>query len=151
MSVFIIVLVVRREVAEMSTPPNRSVTSTRRNRPTSTNDLLPSEQRFVATLRQVAFGRLEFVRIQGGELVLDPRPTAVQVLKFGSAETQPAERSADFELKKPMAEFFEYIRGVDAGEIRRLEVRHGLPFSIEIEQCISRGMPDVKGEHVEAV
>jgi hypothetical protein len=26
-----------------------------------------------------------------------------------------------------------------------------LPFFIEIEQCISRGMPDVEGEHVEAV
>jgi len=134
----------------MSTPPSCSVTSPKRIRPRSTDDLLPSEQRFVAALQQLVFGRLEFVRIQHGELVLDPRPTAVQVLKFGSAESQPADHSADFELKKPMADFFEFIRGVDAGEIRRLEVRHGLPFSIEIEQCISRGMPDVEGEHVEA-
>ena len=135
----------------MSALPSCSVTSTRRIRPRSTDDLLPSEQRFVAALQQLAFGRLEFLRIQRGELVLDPWPTAVQVLKFGSSESQPAEHSADFELKKPMAEFFEYIRGVDAGEIRRLEIRHGLPFFIEIEQCISRGMPDVEGEHVEAV
>ena len=26
-----------------------------------------------------------------------------------------------------------YVREVDAGEIRELEVRHGLPFSMEIE------------------
>jgi hypothetical protein len=32
-----------------------------------------------------------------------------------------------------------------------LEVRHGLPFSIEIEHSISGEMPDVKGEHVESV
>jgi hypothetical protein len=49
-----------------------------------------------------------------------------------------------------MADLFEYIRGVDDGEIRRLEVRHGLPFSMEIEHRIPRGMPDVKGEHVGA-
>jgi hypothetical protein len=39
----------------------------------------------------------------------------------------------DFELKTQMAEFFEYVRAVDAGEIRCLELRHGLPFSMEIE------------------
>jgi hypothetical protein len=32
-----------------------------------------------------------------------------------------------------MAEFFEYVRAVDAGEIRCLELRHGLPFFMEIE------------------
>ena len=75
----------------------------------------------------------------------------VQILKFGAAESEPSDRAEDFELKKSMAEFFEYIRGVDDGEIRCLEVRHGLPFSMEIECRIPRGMPDVKGEHVKAV
>jgi hypothetical protein len=30
-------------------------------------------------------------------------------------------------------ELFEYVREVDAGEIRTLEIRHGLPFSMEVE------------------
>jgi hypothetical protein len=59
--------------------------------------------------------------------------------------------SAEFELKKSLADLFEHIRGVDEGEIRCLEVRHGLPFSMQVEYRIPRGMPDVKGEHVEAV
>jgi hypothetical protein len=75
----------------------------------------------------------------------------VQVLKFGAAQNEPSDRSAEFELEKSMAEPFEYARGVDDGEIRCLEVRHGLLFSMEIEHRISRGMPDVEGEHVEAV
>jgi hypothetical protein len=129
----------------------RTMMPTKRIGPASNRDLLPSERRFIVALNQLGFGRLEFVRIQRGELVLDPAPTAVQVLKFGSAEWQPPRRAADFELKEPLAKFFEYIRGVDDGAIRCLEVRHGLPFSMEIEQRISRGMPDVKGEHVEAV
>jgi hypothetical protein len=123
-----------------------------RNSPATNYDLMPSEQRFVAALHQLGFGRLVHVGIRDGELVLNPAPTAVQVLKFGSAEEpQTPCRFDDFELKKPMSELFEYIRGVKDGEIRCLEVRHGLPFSMEIEYRISRGMPDVKGEHVEAV
>jgi hypothetical protein len=119
-------------------------------RPSSIHNLSPSERRFVAVLQKLVFGLVESVRVRRGVLLLEPAPTLIQVLKFGSAERPPTD-SADFLLKKSMAEFFEFIRGVDDGEIRRLEIRHGLPFSMEIEHRISRGMPDVKGEHVEAV
>ncbi|MGA2182620.1 MAG: hypothetical protein ABSH47_06285 [Bryobacteraceae bacterium] len=121
-------------------------------RPRFTGDLSQSERRFAKVLQQLRFGRLESIRIRHGAPVLDdPGPTAVQVVKFGSTESTPSDRSSEFELKKPLAELFEYIRGVDDGEIRHLEVRHGLPFSMEIEHGISRGMPDVEGEHVGAV
>ena len=99
----------------------------------STRDLRPSERQFVAALEQLGFGRVEFVRIHSGELVLDPCPMTVQLRKFGAAETEPCKRSAEFELKKATAELFEYIRRVDEGEIRSLEVRHGLPFAMEVD------------------
>ncbi len=99
----------------------------------STRDLWPSERRFVAALEQLGFGRFEFVRIQRGELVLNPWPKTVQLLKFGAVEPEPSKRSAEFELKKSTAELFEHIRSVDEGEIRCLEVRHGLPFAMELE------------------
>jgi hypothetical protein len=124
---------------------------TRRRFPKSTDDLLPPERQFVATLQRLGFGHVECVKIRRGVLALEPSPTVVKVLKFGAAESQPPNHPADFELKKSMVDFFEYVRGVDDGEIRRLEVRHGLPFSMEIASRFSRGMPDVKGEHVEAV
>lgn len=102
--------------------------------PTSTRNLLPSESRFAAAMQQLGFGRFEVLRIQSGELVLNPWPTTVQGIKFGSEDpvtsrTPPGE----FELKRQVVQLFEYVRGVDAGEIRCLEVRHGLPFSMEIE------------------
>jgi hypothetical protein len=124
---------------------------TKRRFPKSTGDLLPPERQFVAALQRLGFGQVEGIKIRDGALALEPSPTVVKVLKFGASENQPPNHPADFELKKSMVEFFEYIRGVDDGEIRRLEIRHGLPFSMEIESRISRGMPDVKGEHVEAV
>ncbi len=104
------------------------------SRPTSTHDLLRSERRFVAAMTELGFGRFEFLRIERGELVLDPWPTTVRGVKFGSADTAIYKPLPDgFELKAQVAEFFEWVRGVDEGEIRCLELRHGLPFSMEIE------------------
>ena len=111
--------------------------SLKATRPCSTRDLSPSESLFVNALHQLRFGRIESIKIRRGGVVLDPGPTAVQVLKFGSLESDPSEHSSEFELKKPIAELLEYIRGVDNGEIRRLEIRHGLPSLVEVEYRIS--------------
>jgi hypothetical protein len=75
------------------------------------------------------------MRIHGGELVLDPWPTTVRHLKFGAASVGPEDRSGDFELKKPFVELFEYVRAVADGEIKTLEVRNVLPFSMEVQNA----------------
>ena len=105
-------------------------------RPAATRDLRASERVFVAAMTNLGFGRFEYLRIERGELVLDPSPSVVRDVKFGSSDTG-TERAlpADFELKPQVAELFEYIRDVEAGEIRCLEVKHGLPFSMEIEMA----------------
>jgi hypothetical protein len=85
-------------------------------------------------MHEVGFGRFESLRIERGGVVLDPWPTTVRGVKFGSANTVTQKAPlADFELKAPVAEFFEYVRTVDVGEIRTLEVQNGLPFLMEIE------------------
>jgi hypothetical protein len=104
------------------------------SRPMSTHDLLPSERRFVVAMAELGFGRFEFLRIECGELVLDPWPTTVRGVKFGSAEGATHKRlPTEFDLKSQVAELFEFVRTVQAGEIRCLELRHGLPFSMEVE------------------
>jgi len=103
-------------------------------RPTSTRDLTPAERPFIHAMNDVWFGRFEFLRIEHGELVLDPWPATVRAVKFGSGDAATRKPvSDDFELKSQVAEFFEYVRAVSAGEIRTLEIRHGLPFSMEVE------------------
>jgi hypothetical protein len=101
-------------------------------RPTTAHDLSTLERTFALILQKLG-GRLETVRNHGGAVVLEPWPTGLMVLKFGAAETQSPSPASSFELKSSLANLFEYIRGVDDGEIRCLEVRHGLPFSIEVE------------------
>jgi hypothetical protein len=104
------------------------------SKPNSTRDLLPSERRFLAAMQQLGFGRLEFLQIYDGELVLDPWPATVQDVKFGApGRNFSGAANGEFALKQQVAELFEYIRSVDSGEIRALEIRHGLPFSMEIE------------------
>lgn len=102
-------------------------------KPVTIQDLLPSEVAFVAAIQQLGFGRFEYLQIRVGELVLNPWPSAVRDVKFATPPNtgKPAEPNSD--LRPQVAEFFAYVREVGAGEIRELEVRHGLPFSMEIE------------------
>jgi hypothetical protein len=106
------------------------------SRPTSTRDLLTTERTFVTAMTNLGFGRFEYLRIERGEVVLNPWPGVVRDVKFGSHDPGTVKTlPADFELKPQVAELFEYIRDVDAGEIRTLEVKSGLPFSMEIEMA----------------
>jgi len=100
----------------------------------SASDLLTSERFILDAMRQMEFGRFEWVSIRHGELVLDPWPTTIRGVKFGSDNSHtPRKVLEEFRLKQQVAEFFEYVRSVESGEIRCLEVRHGLPFSMEVE------------------
>lgn len=102
-------------------------------KPRSTRDLCPSERRFLSAMRQLGHGRFESLRIQQGELVLEPPPTAVRSVKFGKpTPNRPEHPSSTFDLKQEVAQLFGFVRGVDAGEIRVLEVRGGLPLYMDI-------------------
>ena len=101
--------------------------------PVTIQDLLPSEVAFVAAMQQLGFGRFEHLQIRGGELVLNPGPVTVRDVKFATPPNTGKSAEPNSELRPQVAEFFAYVRDVDAGEIRELEVRHGLPFSMEIE------------------
>ncbi len=97
-----------------------------------TEDLLPSEVAFVAAMRQLGFGLFQGLQIRSGELVLNPGPVTVRHVKFGTQATTGKTCGRTTELRPQIAEFFGYVREVDAGEIRTLEVRHGLPFSMDV-------------------
>ena len=97
-------------------------------------ELLDSERRFVSAIQQLRFGRIESLRIRNGEFVLDPWPTTIRTLKFGADGFGPAQGySEEFKLKRQILELIQFVRSVSMGEIRCLEVRHGLPFAMEVE------------------
>jgi hypothetical protein len=83
-------------------------------------------------MNELGFGRFELLRIERGELVLSPWPKTVREVRFG-AEGSPAHKGLgdEFELKPAIVEFFQYVRANAEGVILSLEVRRGLPFSME--------------------
>ena len=108
------------------------------SRPRSTQDLLPSETAFLATMEELGFGRFEQLQIRGGELVLNPWPVTVLDIKFAAKAAADSAAPGNAKLRPQVAEFFEYVRDVATGEIRELQVRHGLPFSMEIAMAGAR-------------
>lgn len=64
-----------------------------------------------------------------------PWPTTIRSVKFGNATgNQPGIGFSGWEVKKQVAELFAFVRGINDGTIRVLEVRCGLPFSMEIAE-----------------
>jgi hypothetical protein len=100
--------------------------------PITTHELLPSEVVFVTAMQQLEFGRFEHLQIRSGELVLDPWPVTFRDIKFATPKNVGRPELGAAELRPQIAEFFEYVRSGDAGEIRILEIRHGLPFAMEV-------------------
>jgi hypothetical protein len=113
--------------------------------PIKTQDLMPSEVVFIAAMQQLGFGLFEFLRIRSGELVLNPAPVTVRHIKFGTPAMTGKTSGDTSELRQQIAEFFAYVREVDAGEIRTLEIRHGLPFAMEIELAGERTVGGGRG------
>jgi hypothetical protein len=113
--------------------------------PVTTQDLLPSEVVFIAAMQQLGFGIFQQLHIRAGELVLQPGPVTVRHIKFGTPATTGKTSGVTSELRQQIAEFFAYVREVDAGAIRTLEIRHGLPFAMEIELAGERTVGGGRG------
>jgi hypothetical protein len=106
--------------------------------PTAIQDLQHSEATFTAVMQQLGFGRFEYLQIRRGESVLNPGPPVVRDVKFGSPATTGKPVEAASELGPQVTEIFTYVRETDAGEVRELEVRDGMPFSMQVEMAATR-------------
>jgi len=98
------------------------------------HDLSPNEPRFLELMQTVNFGRIEGVVVLNGEPALDPQPRIVHVIKFGGENgCRPEMVMKDFALRKEVVHLFERLSGLDDGSVVDIEVKHGLPFKMEVE------------------
>ena len=104
------------------------------NQPVSKSSLSKAKSDLVDLCHQRPFSRIERLQIRGGEPVLSPPPKVIQKLKMGG-DNGPRPESAlpDFWLKKQFVELLETIEALGDGEIRSIEIAHGLPLLVEIE------------------
>lgn len=98
-------------------------------------DLSPVRRRLLERMQRIDFGRIEGLVVREGEPVLDPPPRMMREIKFGGEEglRRREPRSDDFALKAQVVEFFEFLDHLGSGTVERLEVKHGLPFRVNVE------------------
>jgi len=86
-------------------------------------------------MQTLNFGRVEGLVVRNGEPDFGRGLRAVRTVKMaGSNGPRPEARSEDFVLKREVINLLEYFDRLGGGVVRVIEVKHGLPFIIEIEE-----------------
>lgn len=93
----------------------------------------PRKQLF-KLLHDVYYGIIENLVIKDGEPVLDPRPRVIRKIKLGGDNgPKPFVPSATYFSNRAVADLLSFLDGCGSGEIRSLEVQHGRPFQMFVE------------------
>ncbi|MBE7457436.1 MAG: hypothetical protein KJ057_13065 [Phycisphaerae bacterium] len=97
--------------------------------------LPPPHQRLLRMLQDVNFGRITFC-VQGGAPDFEQPWRTRQTVKLagGTNGPRPETSLSDFELRQEQAALLEALGRLRDGADVTVEVRHGLPFLVEIEQ-----------------
>jgi hypothetical protein len=86
-------------------------------------------------MQRVYFGQIKDLSIQGGEPCFNPAPKIVQEIKMGAENGPPPELALDdFILKSQVVDLFTHLSQLDDTCVE-IEVRHGLPFRLIVEQA----------------
>jgi hypothetical protein len=86
-------------------------------------------------MQALNFGRIEGLHVQGGEPDFTPLPRVIREVKFaGENGPRPESAKGDFLLKVEVRELFAQMEAMGDGVIRSIEVKHGLPFKMTVEE-----------------
>jgi hypothetical protein len=105
------------------------------------SDLCESERQLVELLQDLDFGRIEELHIRDGKPAFDPAPHVVATLKM-QAETCVRDEShlRDFSLKQSVVLLLLLMRQMGDGKILVIQVRHGLPVTVDVDRPVHRGL-----------
>jgi len=97
--------------------------------------LSPGRRRLVRLMQRMNFGSIEDLTVRDGEPFFDPAPRILRSWKPGAgASPRPELELTMFTLKAPVAALFAELEAVGVGMVRSLEVRHGLPARMLVEE-----------------
>lgn len=95
--------------------------------------LSQSQRQLVELMQNIHFGHISHITVHNGEPELTSETIIEREVKLGGQTPQdPATISGDFILKKEVLTLFAHIARMNNGVIRRLEIKHGLPFLMRI-------------------
>lgn len=99
--------------------------------------LTPARKRFVELMQNLNFGRIYGLAVENGDPVLDHPPRVVREIKIGGDNNpRPELESVDFELTAKILDFFSHLDRLNNGTVEFIEVKHGLPFHMSVEEPI---------------
>jgi hypothetical protein len=89
-------------------------------------------------MQNLNFGRIEGLAVCNGEPVFDPPPRIIREIKFGGENGPRRElETPNFTLKSQAVELFEQLERLGNGTVERLEIKHGLPFRMNLVEMVS--------------
>ena len=99
----------------------------------TTRDLSIAQRWLVQIMSEYQFGRIENLRVEGGQPVPDQQTRIVRSAQLGTKNTaSPSSLSiADYELGKPALDLFAELARLGNGVAERIEFRYGEPCLIE--------------------
>jgi hypothetical protein len=100
--------------------------------------LTAGQRRLVEWMQWMYFGRIEGLRVQAGEPVLSPPPRVIRIIDLvGERGPHPMLGREDFVLKNEVLALFAQMKRIGNGVILLIEVRHGLPVRMSLEEEVT--------------
>jgi hypothetical protein len=104
------------------------------NQQITKSSLTDPQRRLVEMLQNLNWGRIENLSVRGGAPIYEPAPRVIQTVKLGGQlGPRPEADLGDFWLKQPVIDLFQTIADLRDGKVLAIEVKHGLPFTVQIE------------------
>lgn len=98
-------------------------------------DLPPAGAWLVELMQGINFGCILDLVVRDGEPVFDLPPRVVREVKFGSENgPRPELAKTDFSLKAQVQDLFAHLEAMGDGVVQCIEVKHGLPFKMTVEE-----------------
>ena len=102
-------------------------------RPQRKSGLSAGQRRLLELMQSIHFGRIRRLRVRGGEPDLSQPCQVMRTVKMaGQNGAHAASQLLDYELKREIVELFEQLTALGDGMVDTIEVKNGLPFSLEI-------------------
>jgi hypothetical protein len=101
------------------------------------NSLSFQQRKFIELMQRIHFGQIFGLKVKDGEPVLDPHPRVLREIKLGgecSSRTELA--SKNFALKSQIMDFFAHLNRIKNGTVKVIEIKHGLPFLIKMDDTV---------------
>ncbi len=101
------------------------------------SSLSPTRLRLLEEMQNLNFGRIEGLAVCNGEPVFDPAPRIIREIKFGGENGPRRELEVnDFALKVQVVELFTCLTNLGSGTVESLEIKHGLPFRMNLVEAV---------------